>query len=109
MELTKEQKLLSAILNEAWEDESFKQRLISNPVAEIENLTGQKIQVPEGKKLIVLDQTDNSEIYINIPPRPETEDMELTEDQLDIVAGGGDPTPPKLGDPADALNGLLGG
>ncbi len=109
MELTKEQRLLSTIITEAWEDEGFKQRLIANPVAEIEKLTGQKINVPEGKKLVVQDQSSSSEIFVNIPAKPEMDDVELNEDELDIISGGGAPTPPKLGDPSTALNGIIGG
>ena len=108
MELSKEQRLLSTILNEAWENETFKDNLMSNPVEAIEELTGQKISVPAGKRLIVRDQSNPDEIYINIPQRPVEEDMELDEAQLDVISGGG-PTPPKITDPAANLNGLLDG
>jgi len=36
----------------------------------------------------VRDQTDESTVYINIPTKPNTEDVELNEDQLEAVAGG---------------------
>ncbi|WP_272149794.1 NHLP leader peptide family RiPP precursor [Tenacibaculum aiptasiae] len=106
MKLTREQKLLQTIIHKAWEDNSFKQHLIENPIDAIKNLTGENVKVPEGKTIVVRDQTDSSFIYINIPAEPNMDDMELTEEQLEIVAGGGNPTPPIIDDP---LSGIVGG
>ena len=91
MELTKEQKLFQTVVQKAWEDTAFKQELINNPIDAIENLTGKRVKLPEGKTVVVRDQTDASVVYINIPAEPNMDDMELTEEQLEIVAGGGDP------------------
>ena len=88
MEQTEEQKLFQTIIEKAWEDATFKQELISNPAEAIEKLTGQKVQLPEGKKLIVRDQMDDSKVFINIPAEPKIEDLELNEEQLEAVAGG---------------------
>lgn len=88
MELTQEQKLFQQVINEAWENESFKEELLATPVEAIEKLTGQKVQIPEGKELVVRDQTDESTIYINIPAEQNLEDVELNEEQLEAVAGG---------------------
>ncbi|WP_229201935.1 hypothetical protein [Arsenicibacter rosenii] len=41
--------------------------------------------------MVVNDQTDKSKIYVNIPAEPEIESMELSEEQLEAVAGGGQP------------------
>ncbi|QVY64636.1 NHLP leader peptide family RiPP precursor [Polaribacter sp. Q13] len=90
MEITKSQKLLQSIIQKAWEDEAFKQELIANPVKVIEELTGEKINLPEDKTLVVKDQTDDSVIYINIPAKLNLDDVELTEEQLEAVAGGFD-------------------
>jgi len=87
MELTKEQEVLQQVINEAWENEVFKKELMANPVKAIEKLTGEKLQLPEGKTLAVRDQTDEEAIYINIPPTAEV-DTELNEDELEKVAGG---------------------
>ncbi|WP_420551236.1 NHLP leader peptide family RiPP precursor [Tenacibaculum aiptasiae] len=106
MKLTREQKLLQTIIHKAWEDNSFKKHLIENPIDAIKNLTGENVKVPEGKTIVVRDQTDSSFIYINIPAEPNMDDMELTEEQLEIVAGGGNPTPPIIDDP---LSGIVGG
>lgn len=88
MAFTNEQKLLQTVINKAWEDQSFKKSLIDNPVEAIENLIGERLQLPNDKKIIVRDQTDNSIVYINIPSEPNLEDLELDEKQLEAVAGG---------------------
>ncbi len=59
-----------------------------NPAEAIEKLTGQKLNLPQGKTLVVRDQTDETTVYINIPAKPNIEDVELNEDQLEAVAGG---------------------
>ena len=66
MEFTREQEVLQQVINEAWENKAFKAELMANPVAAIENLTGEKLDL-KGKELIVRDQTDESTIYINSP------------------------------------------
>jgi predicted aminopeptidase len=89
MEFTQEQKLYAEIVQKAWEDASFKEELVANPVATIEKFTGKKMNLPEGKTLVVRDQTDESTVYINIPATPKLSvDTELNEDQLEAVAGG---------------------
>jgi len=100
MELTKEQKLFQTVVQTAWEDANFKQELIANPVKAIESLTGETLKLPEGKTIVVRDQTDDSVVYINIPAEPNMDDMELTEEQLEIVAGGGEITPPVFQTPS---------
>lgn len=88
MEFTQEQKLYGEIVQKAWEDAQFMSELRANPVAAIEKLTGQTLSIPQGKTLVVRDQTDESTVYINIPAKPNTEDVELNEDQLEAVSGG---------------------
>ena len=88
MEFTQEQKLYAQVVNKAWEDAEFKKSLMESPLEAIEKLTGQKVILPEGKKLIVRDQMDESTTFINIPAEPK-EDLELSEEQLEAVAGGG--------------------
>lgn len=87
MEFTQEQKTYAEIVQKAWDDASFKNELTANPVAAIEKLTGKKLDLPAGKTLVVRDQTDESTVYINIPAKPEI-NVELTETQLDLAAGG---------------------
>lgn len=88
MEFTQEQKLYTEIVQKAWDDTQFKTELLANPVVAIEKLTGQTLDLPQGKTLVVRDQTDESTVYINLPAKPNTDDVELNEDQLETVAGG---------------------
>ncbi len=88
MEFTQEQKLYADIVKKAWEDEQFKSKLIANPIEAIEKLTGQKLDLPQSKTLVVRDQTDGATVYINIPVKPNMEDVELNEKELEVVAGG---------------------
>lgn len=76
------------IVNKCWEDEVFKERFIANPTAELETTFGKRYTPENGKPLKVLDQVDSNVININIPPRPEMDDLELTDEQLEQVAGG---------------------
>ncbi len=87
MEFTQEQKFYGEIVQKAWEDAEFKTALIANPVEAIEKFSGKKLTLPEGKTLVVRDQTDNTTVYINIPAMPEV-DAELNEKELEAVAGG---------------------
>jgi hypothetical protein len=90
MEQTKnKEEVLRLIISKAWEDIDFRKNLIADPIVAIENLTGAKIILPEGKTLVVNDQTDKSKVYMNIPVEPSIEDIELSEEQLEIIAGGG--------------------
>ncbi|CAD0008968.1 NHLP leader peptide family RiPP precursor [Flavobacterium chungangense] len=89
MEITQEQKLYAELVQKAWENAEFKKELVANPVATIEKFIGKKLNLPEGKTLVVRDQTDESAVYINIPPAAkQSADAQLSEEQLEAVAGG---------------------
>lgn len=92
MEITQEQKLNAQVVQKAWEDTQFMEELISNPVEVMEKLTGQKVNLPTGQKLVVVDQSDESTVYLNIPRKVNLDALELTEEQLEMVAGGITPT-----------------
>ncbi|KYH06000.1 NHLP leader peptide family natural product precursor [Chryseobacterium cucumeris] len=85
----KKEQIIQAVISKAWEDAEFRKELLSNPIEAIEKLTGVVVVLPEGKELVVVDQTDKSKVYLNIPAEPELENTELTEEQLEIIAGGG--------------------
>ena len=46
----------------------------------------------KGKKTVTADQTSVSTVSVNPSAEPNTEDMELNEEQLDIISGGADTT-----------------
>ncbi len=77
---------LQTVVNKAWDDASFKTELVADPVSAIESATG--LNVPGDVKIVVNDQTDEDVIYLNIPPKPDFDNMELTDEQLEQVAGG---------------------
>ncbi len=85
----RKQEIIEAIISKAWEDMGFRKELQIDPIKAIEKLTGVRVAIPEGKSLVITDQTDKSKIYVNVPAEPEVENMELTEEQLEAVAGGG--------------------
>ena len=82
------QELIKTLAQKAWESSAFKEQLIKNPVSTIESITGQK--VPSDINVVVEDQTDTSKIYLNIPRKVDIEELELTDEQLEMVAGGTD-------------------
>ena len=75
----------SSLIVRAIEDEVFKQELISDPNGVIERELG--IQLPSGGQIRVLAQDANVE-YLVLPPQP-APDGELSEEELEAVAGGG--------------------
>ena len=87
----RKQEIIQTVISKAWEDSNFRKELIADPVTAIERLSGIKIVLPEGKTLVIADQTDKSKVYLTIPAEPEMENMELTEEQLESIAGGGKP------------------
>lgn len=89
MESNNVEDVLKTIISKAWEDEVFRKNLIANPKEVIENYTGAKVSIPEDKELVFVDQTDKTKVYVNIPHEPNMEDIELSEEQLEEVAGGG--------------------
>ena len=88
MELKKEQKILQQVITEAWSNLSFKQELINSPEEAIKKLTGQSFTLPEGKILQVFDQSNKDVICLNIPQQPNIDDLQLTDKELEMVAGG---------------------
>jgi hypothetical protein len=74
------------LIERAWKDPAFRQRLVADPKPVIEEMFG--IELPEGLDLKVLTETQNS-LYIVIPSNPaEFEEKPLTSEELKGVAGG---------------------
>ena len=75
--------LEAKLVAHAWQDEAFKQELISNPRAVLEREIGHKVS--ESTDIRVLEETGNT-IYFVLPKKPSID--ELSEEQLEAVAGG---------------------
>jgi hypothetical protein len=84
--------LLKILAQKAWESTTFKEQLIKNPVAVIEQVTGKDLRNLNDKRIVIEDQTDESVIYLNIPAKVSLDELELTEEQLEQIAGGITPT-----------------
>jgi len=82
------EQFLSSIIEKASVDSAFKSKLISNPKAAIESLKGGSLNIPAGKRIVVTDQSDQSKVYINVPASNKVEDMQLSDEQLELVSGG---------------------
>lgn len=83
--------LLKTLAQKAWESSAFKEQLIKNPVATIEQVVGRDLSIPNNKKIVIEDQTDGSVIYLNIPAKVNLDELELTEEQLETISGGSTP------------------
>lgn len=93
MKYTKEaqdkgQEIYQQLVEKAWESATFKEQLIANPRQTIGEFTGSSSEFLANTNFIVEDQSDADIIYINIPKDPNSETMELTDEQLDQVSGG---------------------
>jgi hypothetical protein len=88
MEHTQREELYKTIVEKAWEDADFKRELTENPLDAIERVTGVRLNLPEGKRIVVRDQSDVNTVYVNIPPVDTKDDVELNEEELELVSGG---------------------
>src|SRR6478736_10356323 len=81
-------KKMGSVIAKCWSDESFKKRLLADPAATLK-AEGVKIELPAGMTLKAVENTDKVN-HIVLPAKP----TELSEEQLDMVAGGSDPQHP---------------
>lgn len=81
------QEFETSLIVRAWQDESFKQELITNPKAVYEKELGKK--APENCTITVLEETAD-QMYLILPAKPVINSSdELSESALEAVAGGG--------------------
>lgn len=89
----KGQELVNTLVSKAWDDAEFKDRLVKAPLAAIEEVTGKRINLSKGKKIVVNDFSHGDYNVMVIPPKPNVDDLDLTDEQLEQVSGGVTPTP----------------
>lgn len=69
------------LMAKVWSDDQFKQRLINDPRAVLQE---QGIDAPRGVEVRVVENTANI-VYLVLPPQPSEE---ISDEQLEQVAGG---------------------
>jgi Nitrile hydratase, alpha chain len=70
------------VVARAWSDETFKRRLLAEPAAVLRE---QGIEVPSEVEVRMVENTDRV-VHLVLPPTPA--EGELSDEQLDRVAGG---------------------
>ncbi len=73
------------MIAQAWKDDAYKQELLSNSKAVIEREFG--VQLPVKVNVHVMEE-DSTNLYFVLPARPNLSNAELSEDQLEAIAGG---------------------
>jgi hypothetical protein len=66
-----------------WNDPAFMEKLKTDPKAVLAEEYG--VQMPDNVSVTVIEETPTN-LYIRIPPNPS--DLELSDEQLELVAGG---------------------
>ncbi|MEM6718281.1 MAG: hypothetical protein AAF611_03100 [Bacteroidota bacterium] len=87
----KGEELIETIVQRALDSTSFKNKLVANPRETVSEMLGRDLPstFSNGKELVVEDQTDDSIVYLNIPRKIDHDNIELTLEELELVAGGG--------------------
>jgi hypothetical protein len=73
------------IIAKAWKDEAYKQELLTNPKAVIEREFG--VQFTEEISIQIREENPTA-LYFVLPMRPQIEEQELSEKDLEEVSGG---------------------
>lgn len=86
------EKLQNTVINLSWTSEEFKNQLLANP----ENyLREYGAPIPENVKIVIKETEsampvaiDGSTVYLYIPAKPEYQDIQLSDKELEVVSGG---------------------
>jgi hypothetical protein len=89
-EATGRQEMERRLIEKSLEDESFRQRLVEDPKGAVEEELGTRL--PEEVRVQAVEETQDT-IYLVLPSTPMAggEGGELSDQQLESVAGGWDP------------------
>ena len=80
------QEIEAHIIAKAWKDEAYKQELLNNSKAVIEQEFG--LQLADDINVQVVEE-DASSLYLVLPMQPDLSTDEVSEEELEAVAGGG--------------------
>jgi Nitrile hydratase, alpha chain len=75
----------SQVIDRATRDSAFRQELLQNPKETVERELG--VSIPAGIELRVVEET-SSTLYLVLPPQPMAAGQELSDRELEQVAGG---------------------
>jgi hypothetical protein len=78
--------LEARLIEQASKDETFRRALVADPRGTLERELG--VKVPEGFRLTVLEETPTRR-YLVLPPAATGREGELSDAELEAVAGGG--------------------
>jgi hypothetical protein len=78
-------KKMGQIIAKCWADESFKQKLLADPAG---TLKAEGAELPAGLTVKAVENTDQV-FHLVIPAKPTDLSTDLSDDDLDKVAGGG--------------------
>ncbi|MCW5315518.1 NHLP leader peptide family natural product precursor [Nostoc sp. KVJ3] len=81
------QDIEARIIAKAWKDEAYKQELLTNPKAVIEREFG--VEFPSEVNIQVLEENPTS-LHFVLPISPVAFAQDLSEEQLEAIAGGKD-------------------
>lgn len=81
--------VIATALFKAGEDENFKEKLLVSPIKTIEKLTGERLTFNNGIKTATIEPTAQDGFDLVIPSYVDSYNQELSEEELALVAGGG--------------------